>query len=88
MTDELFAIPQSALDYAKAHPPRKGHAGHPGSGPDGETCGSCQHYALSHHRGGTYRKCGLVRANWSHGPGTDIRKRDPACELWKAKEPT
>ena len=79
---ELFSIPQSAIDYAKAHPPKKGHAAKPGSGPAGETCGSCDHYAIRHYNGKTYRKCGACEKNWTFGPGTDIRKKDPACAFW------
>jgi len=63
---------------------RMGHAGCPGNGPAGETCGSCKNYTRRKWNGRTYRKCGLTEANWTNSYGTDIRKRDPACEFWSA----
>lgn len=62
--------------------PVRGHAAQPGSGPEGETCGSCNHLVRKR-RARTYFKCGLIR--WTSGPATDIRKRDPACEFWTPK---
>jgi len=64
----------------------RGHAAPPGSGPQGETCGSCEHIfrkSLSK----TYIKCALARARWTGGGGTDIRVRDPACRLWEKAKP-
>ena len=64
---------------------RRGHAGQPGNGPEGETCKSCLHYAKIF--SGGYRKCGLMEANWwAHGPGSGIRAKDPACEHWSTRE--
>ena len=60
----------------------RGYAGHPGAGPDGETCGNCLH--LVHWQPGSGRvffKCGRTR--WTHGEATDIRKKTPACEHWQ-----
>jgi len=48
-----------------------------GKGPDGMTCGDCEHVI-----GTRYFKCG--RQVSTNGPGTDIRKKDPACRLFKA----
>ena len=84
MTD-LMILPPSALLGRVVR--RKGHAGNPGRGPKGETCGTCQSYALSSSGAGVYRKCELARANWTHGPGSDIRKKDPACEFWTKATP-
>lgn len=67
---------------------RKGHAWHPGTGPAGETCGGCEHYTRT--RSGslrTFRKCGLMQAHWTHGPGSDIRAKDPACRHWEKDDP-
>lgn len=54
----------------------------PGTGPEGETCGTCAHLV---HTGnsGRYLKCGLMRKDWTHGPGTDLRARWPACSKWE-----
>lgn len=59
------------------------YADHPGTGPEGETCGSCDHCWRG--RGGRYRKCNLVRALWTGGLATDIKARSPACSKWKAE---
>lgn len=50
-----------------------------GSGPEGRTCRDCAHYCVVDYHDRTYRKCGLMRALWTHGPGTDIRARWAAC---------
>jgi hypothetical protein len=81
---ELMILPSSALAYAKTVVRRKGHAAHPGSGPKGETCGSCEHRKSVQGGRKTFSKCELMRAQWTAGPGSDIRKKDPACVLWKA----
>ena len=81
--DPLMILPPSALLGTKVR--RRGHAGNPGRGPAGETCGSCQSYATNQYHGKAWRKCELARANWTHGPGSDIRKKDPACEFWTAR---
>lgn len=83
MSGQLMLLPQSALDAAKRAAKRKGHAGNPGSGPDGETCKTCEHYTLRQ-LASTYRKCGLMRRSWTGGAGTDIRAGDPACDKWEA----
>lgn len=60
------------------------YAALPGTGPAGETCGSCEHC----HRAwnGRYRKCALLRNRWTGGPGTDIKARSPACAKWEAEQ--
>lgn len=63
-----------------------GHAGPVGSGPKGETCGTCKHLTRVRHAK-TYLKCGLMRKQWTGGPGTDVRAKDAACWKWEAKEP-
>lgn len=66
---------------------RKGHAWTPGTGPEGETCGGCKHYTRTTTGArNTFRKCELMRAHWTHGPGSDIRAKDPACREWKKDE--
>lgn len=65
-------------------PKPSGHAWTPGTGPDGETCKTCRHYTLRHF-GGVYRKCGLMRAQWTRGCATDIRAGDLACLKWERK---
>lgn len=62
-------------------PVPRGHVMPPGSGPQGETCGSCGHLVRKR-MSGTYLKCGLNRANWTGGGGSDVRARDAACSSW------
>ena len=59
-----------------------GYAAPPGSGPAGQTCSSCVHYVVVGRRG-RFRKCELLRAALTHGPGTDILARSPACSQWQ-----
>jgi len=63
-----------------------GYAAAPGSGPQGETCKSCAHYTHNDWRTArAFRKCALMRAVWTHGPGTDILASSPACSQWAKK---
>lgn len=70
--------------------PRKGtkpngYAKPPGSGPAGETCKSCQYFCrIRWSPKKSFRKCGLLEAHWTHGPGTDILASAPACSMWQA----
>lgn len=56
-----------------------GYASAPGSGPSGETCGTCENAV----KNGRYWKCVLIVC--TRGPGTDIRLKTPACRQWKKK---
>lgn len=60
----------------------KGYAATPGSGPAGETCGTCAHCWRSNSGTRGYHKCKLIRP--TRGYGTDILKRSPACSRWEA----
>lgn len=67
------------------HTPAKGKRGHaaaPGTGPQGETCGTCANLVRKQ-MAGTYLKCGLMRSAWTGGGGTDVRAKDPACRAWE-----
>jgi hypothetical protein len=64
-------------------PKPSGHVCPPGTGPAGETCGSCKHI-FRNRLAKTYLKCGLNRAKWTGGRKTDILARAPACKLWEA----
>jgi hypothetical protein len=59
---------------------RHGYADFPGTGPEGESCGTCKHIV----RFPKFRKCSLRRATWTHGYGTDILASAPACKKWEA----
>ena len=60
-----------------------GFARPPGTGPQGETCGTCVHCAYTGSGKRRYPKCDVIRFRWTHGPGTDILVRSPACEMWQ-----
>uniref|UniRef100_A0A6M3M840 Uncharacterized protein n=1 Tax=viral metagenome TaxID=1070528 RepID=A0A6M3M840_9ZZZZ len=53
----------------------QGHYAPPGSGPPGETCGTCRHLAPFRR----WHKCQRAQSWWTGGRGTDVRKKDPAC---------
>lgn len=61
----------------------KGYVAPPGTGPDGETCKTCRHI-YRNQMSKTYLKCGLNRAAWTGGPGSDIRASAPACRMWES----
>ena len=80
---DLFGIP------IRYEPPRtgtqpKGYAYPPGSGPDGETCGTCRH-CTGFRQAARWHKCELARDIWTCGRGTDILVRSPACRGWEAQ---
>jgi hypothetical protein len=87
MTTDLFGVnvgPQIAGKSKRLK--LTGHAGTPGTGPAGETCKSCANLVRIKYHGRPYRKCGLMRNAWTHGPGSDIRARDPACHRWEPED--
>lgn len=57
----------------------RGYADKPGTGPKGETCGSCKH------RTGRFPKCLLIEGSWTRTRRTDILVRAAACSKWEAK---
>lgn len=63
----------------------KAHAAKPGTGPEGERCGTCRHAVVSGYHSKNYWKCGLMRTCWTGGGATDIRLKDAACKLWEEK---
>lgn len=100
-TDAGAGVPASRIEAARAArfqlmelPPqaakgvrRRGHAERPGTGPEGETCGSCEHVRKRFTGAGrAFHKCELRRASWTAGGGSDVRLKDPACGAWEKKE--
>lgn len=61
----------------------RGHIMSPGTGPKGETCGSCEHL-FRNQMAKTYLKCELNRVRWTGGRATDVRAKDQACSKWEA----
>jgi hypothetical protein len=91
MRSQLLASGLHSIAPAKGPGPKggkyyvepRGYAAIPGTGPAGETCGSCAHM-VRRRLGGVYRKCGLMRAQWTGGAKTDIKATSPACSRWEA----
>jgi len=72
--DVITLPPKRSKRYVKP----RGHAGTPGMGPGGETCGSCSHYLIKRWNCRTYPKCNLSTGVRRNSRGYDIRKRDLA----------
>lgn len=88
MTKDLFGMersltPRERKGLKKGGPQPRGHVAPPGTGPKGETCGSCKHL-FRNQMSKTYLKCGLARAKWTGGGGSDVRAKHPACRMWEA----
>jgi hypothetical protein len=77
------SIEQARAMKGRKTPVPAGYAALPGTGPEGETCGSCRHlYRRQYAK--TYLKCGLMQPYWTGGHGSDIRAKAPACRRWEA----
>lgn len=57
----------------------RGGADRPGTGPAGETCGSCKHIL----RARRFAKCDLTRACHTHSRRSDILVGWAACSKWE-----
>lgn len=90
MQDDLFALANGPMltpgqrKRLSTRTKKHGHAAPIGTGPEGETCGSCSHL-FRNRMAKTYLKCELRRATWTGGQGTDVRARDAACAKWEAQ---
>lgn len=81
MGGDTVTVPKRGKHYVQA----RGYADRPGTGPAGETCGSCRHH-VTKRMSKKYHKCELTRACWTGGRGTDILVRSPACSKWAKAE--
>jgi len=91
-SNRVSIIQQDWLDAHKVEldsvPVRKRDHSHPyacGTGPAGQTCGTCSKLCRVHYHDKTYRKCHVLMKHWSHGGATDIRRKDPACKSWEPR---
>lgn len=89
MSDDLFHLDRALTPLErkrlKAKPRKTGHVMPPGTGPAGETCGTCKHLHRNH-MSKTYLKCSLNRSKWTGGAGSDVRAGDAACKLWERSQ--
>ena len=74
----VVTVPKRGKHYVQ----QRGYVAPPGTGPAGETCGSCQHIKRVAGGARVFRKCGLNQARWTGGPGSDILAGAPACRKW------
>lgn len=72
---EIVTVAQRGKHYVQP----KGYAAMPGTGPAGESCGTCK----NRERWRRYSKCKLVRGRWTHGRGSDVLAGAPACSRWE-----
>lgn len=87
----LFGGTEPARRYAspaKCSPKPAGYAAAPGTGPEGESCGTCGHCRVRTAQGRRFYKCGLMVASWSKDRGTDVVLKSPACTRWEKGQPT
>lgn len=75
MGGDTVTVPVRGKHYIEP----RGYYQRPGTGPAGETCGSCEHIV----RGRRWAKCELSRRTWTHSRGTDILVSAPACRKWQ-----
>lgn len=72
-------------------PQANGYAAPPGTGPAGETCGTCSHCSVRVHtsagRNRKFYKCGVMVQTWSFCRSTDVLASSPACRLFAPGEP-
>lgn len=63
-----------------------GYAARPGSGPEGQTCGTCANCAVRELANRHVFKCRLLVRSWSACRSTDVLKSSPACKHWQQGE--
>lgn len=77
-----ITVEQARARKKRRDTPAAGYAALPGTGPAGETCGTCRHlYRRRFSK--TYLKCELMKPYWTKGTGSDIRAKAPACRRWE-----
>ena len=62
----------------------RGYAATPGTGPEGETCRSCEHSYFVQPSIKRFYKCRLTK--FTNGKASDIKVKSPACRRWEAKD--
>ena len=63
----------------------RGYYAKPGTGPAGETCGSCRHHVTRRYSK-RYHKCALAQGKWTGGRASDILVRAAACTGWEGRD--
>lgn len=68
-------------------PSPAGYAAPPGTGPEGETCGSCGHCVFRMFRGRRFYKCENAARKWDRTRASDVLLHSPSCAQWKPGKP-
>ena len=76
---ETITLPKRGEHYIEP----RGYFRPPGTGPVGESCGTCKHKTYVSGVAGRYIKCALAQFKWTGGRGSDILAGSPACEGWE-----
>lgn len=82
---DLFGEEVVLVAKPKSRKRVRGYAADPGTGPEGETCGSCKYiHRVKNWSGRKYwAKCGHPLGYISHSTASDIKVRAPACRCWE-----
>lgn len=85
----LFGGMEPPRRYApKVLSPRPaGYAAQPGTGPEGETCGTCAHCRKKTGHAKVFYKCALMLSAWTHGRDSDVLLKSPACKQFQPGSP-
>lgn len=96
----IFGVPEPARPVRgvyRSSEPAAGYAAPPGTGPQGESCGSCTHcrvrtQVLGSRRGNRgkqrrFYKCGVMFPSWTTTRSSDVLAHSPACRRWEAGQP-
>ena len=75
-----------ARNMARRRLKPRGYVMPPGSGPEGETCGSCAH-VCRFRQSKALAKCGLNKRIWTGSRTTDVNVTSPACSKWQPAPP-
>lgn len=87
----LFGGIEPARHYSaprQISPKPAGYAAPPGTGPAGETCGSCVNCRVRTGAVRRFYKCALMVSAWTHVRDSDVLLKSPACRRWSAGAPT
>jgi hypothetical protein len=77
----LTVAHNASAGVAGSMPSDRGHAGQPGSGPEGATCAACAwSLRTDDDRGRRRIKCNLT--DWDWLAASDIAAEDPACRYY------
>jgi hypothetical protein len=92
MATDLFGQPIADAELVQKQPRSRrvrpwkgGYAAQPGSGPAGQRCNTCRHYQRVSGGNRAWPKCALMAHAWTHGPGSDIKAKTPACRRWQER---